>query len=196
MHVYKIAQEAVEKHGALQKINELAGFLAVIIDLAPQVIVEIGSDVGGTLWAWQQIGARRVIGVDLPNAKFSSGCYAMRTSNALDAHGSEVVYGDSHTQATYDALVQLLAGDPVDVLFIDGDHSYDGVLADWDRFSKLTRLVALHDIVPGTDGRAVDALWAILRASYDTREWVDPASFPVRGETLGIEDGGIGAVLL
>ena len=167
MHVYKIAQEAVEKHGALQKINELAGFLAVIIDLAPQVIVEIGSDVGGTLWAWQQIGARRVIGVDLPNAKFSSGCYAMRTSNALDAHGSEVVYGDSHTQATYDALVQLLAGDPVDVLFIDGDHSYDGVKQDFEMYGPLVRpggVIGCHDICNhGRPDVQVDVWWRSLR---------------------------------
>jgi len=167
MHVYKIAEQAVQDHGALQKVAELAGFLAVIIDVQPEVIVEIGSDVGGTLWAWQQVGARRVIGVDLPNAKFSSGCYAMRKSNNLESHGSEVVYGDSHHPDTLNALVELLGDDHVDVLFIDGDHTYDGVKQDFETYAPLVRpggIIGCHDICNhGRPDVQVDAWWKSLR---------------------------------
>jgi len=37
---------------------------------------------------------------------------------------------------------------PIDLLFIDGDHSYDGVKADWDAFARHVRpfgFVAFHD---------------------------------------------------
>jgi predicted O-methyltransferase YrrM len=38
--------------------------------------------------------------------------------------------------------------DPVDFIFIDGDHSYDGLRSDWDAWSGLVAplgIVALHD---------------------------------------------------
>jgi len=163
----EIARTAIQSFGALQKEAELAGFLALVMDLAPQVVVEIGADVGGTLYAWQQIGARRVIGVDLPNAKFSSGCYALRKSNELDPHGSEVVYGDSHDEATALQLRDLLDGDEVDMLFIDGDHSYDGVEQDFYMYGPMVRpggIIGCHDICNhGRPDVQVDQWWASLR---------------------------------
>ncbi|HKQ99113.1 MAG TPA: class I SAM-dependent methyltransferase, partial [Pyrinomonadaceae bacterium] len=40
------------------------------------------------------------------------------------------------------------AGEPVDFIFIDGDHSYDGLRGDWEAWSGLVApggIVALHD---------------------------------------------------
>jgi len=175
MHPVKIAHAAVHEHHALQKEGELAGFLAVLMDDPPDVVVEVGSDAGGTLWAWQQLGARRVIGVSLPGAGFSSGV-------ALDT-SAEVVHGDSHDPATFDKLEALLGGDEVDLLFIDGDHTYDGVYRDYRMYSPLVRtpnarieggvtadgrpggIVAFHDICnhPGMPNVAVDIFWRQLQ---------------------------------
>ena len=186
MHPVKIARAAVREHGALQKEAELAGFLALVMDLAPQVVVEVGSDVGGTLWAWQQVGARRVIGVDLPNAKYSSGCYQLRGSNELDPHGSEVVYGDSHATATLEQLAGLLGSDEVDMLFIDGDHTYEGVEQDFYMYAPLVRpggIIGLHDICDhGRPDVQVDQWWKTLR--FPKEEIItDPATW-----------GGIGVI--
>jgi cephalosporin hydroxylase len=160
LHPVKIAHAAVHEHHALQKPGELAGFLAVLMDDPPDVVVEVGSDAGGTLWAWQQLGARRVIGVSLPGAGFSSGAHLETTA--------EVVHGDSHDEATLGKLEALLAGDDVDLLFIDGDHTYDGVRRDYQMYSQLVRpdgIVAFHDICnhPGMPHVAVDLLWRQLR---------------------------------
>src|SRR2546422_11695055 len=98
---FKVAREAVEVHGAIQKVGELAGLLALLADHAPEVVLEVGSDAGGTLWAWQQLpSVRRVLAVDLPQAGFHSG-------RRLDSHGVEVVYGDSHDPATRAAVEPL-----------------------------------------------------------------------------------------
>jgi hypothetical protein len=47
-----IAKRAVAA-GALQKPAELAGLLRRAASIQPRVIVEIGSDAGGTLYAWR-----------------------------------------------------------------------------------------------------------------------------------------------
>jgi cephalosporin hydroxylase len=149
------ARVAIDEKGALQKLAELTEFLTLLANLEPHVIVEIGCDAGGTLWAWQQTGAR-VIGVDLPKAGFSTG-------RDLDTD-AEIVYGDSHDTATRDALTKLLDGDPVDVLFIDADHTYAGVRTDYELYSPLVRpggTVAFHDICvhPGRADVGVYLLW-------------------------------------
>ena len=42
----------------------------------------------------------------------------------------------------------MLAGEPVDLLFIDGDHSYSGEMADYRAYEPFVRaggIIALHD---------------------------------------------------
>jgi predicted O-methyltransferase YrrM len=143
MHPLKVAEIAVRDHGAIQKPAELAGFLALVMDLDPlQVIVEVGSYDGGTLWAWQQI-CPTVVGVDLPPPGHED---AVR----LNSLGCPIVCGDSHAQSTLQRLTAVLDR-PVDMLFIDGDHTYDGVKADYEMYGPLVRpggLIGFHDILP------------------------------------------------
>ena len=185
MHPLAIARAAVREHGAIQKEQELASFLALLADHPPQVVVEIGSDAGGTLWAWQQIGARRVIGVDQPRGPYSSG-------QLLNEHGCEVVYGDSHDPKTLGALKELLGWDdlnydtnmePVDLLFIDGDHTYAGVRRDFEMYSPLVRpggMIAFHDIChhPHHPDVGVDMLWRQLgNGAVKTEIITDPPTW-------------------
>jgi predicted O-methyltransferase YrrM len=177
MHPLSIARAAVRTHGAIQKEPELASFLALLADSPPEVVVEIGSDAGGTLWAWQQIGARRVIGVDQPHERYSSG-------NALNDHGCEVVYGDSHQQETFDRLMAVLAGDPVDLLFIDGDHSFEGVRKDFEMYCRIVHdrgIIAFHDIChhPNRPDVGVDMLWRQFDATVGHKDEIvtDPPTW-------------------
>lgn len=140
----RTAHAAITGHGALQKPDELAEFLAVLDAARPRVVVEIGCDAGGTLWAWQQLlSTPRVIGISLPLGPFA-------TARALDTT-AEVLTVDSHHPSTVAALWEMLGRRHTDVLFIDGDHSYQGVRSDWEMYAPLVRpggIVAFHDICP------------------------------------------------
>jgi len=62
-----------------------------------------------------------------------------------------IVRGDSHRTETLARVKEALKGRPVDLLFIDADHSYEGVARDFGMYTPLVRrggLVGLHDIIP------------------------------------------------
>jgi len=163
---FDIAHAARYTHDALQKHEELAAFLAIVADIEPlKVIVEVGAYAGGTLWAWQQLGDVRVIGVDLPPP-------GRPTGPTVNDEGMTVILGDSHDPATMEQLVTELAGEPVDMLFIDGDHTYEGVKADFELYAPLVRpggIIGLHDIChhPGMPFIEVDRYWLTLHGDKE-----------------------------
>ena len=174
-----LAMSSVHGFGAIQKPDELAQFIDMARDLDPQVIVEIGSYAGGTLWAWTQL-ASSVFAVDLP----PTGTYAS-TGTVQQPHGASMVFGDSHDLLTLETLKGLLQGREVDVLFIDGDHSYRGVKKDHEMYGPLVHeggLIGFHDIVahPGQPDIQVHRYWAEAKTA-DSTEIIAPTDPPWGG---------------
>lgn len=160
-----IAQAAITL-GASQRAGELAQALELAAEIQPQVIVEIGCDRGGTLYAWRQI-CERVYGITLADNSPATGGAGGR----LVPHGATVLAGDSHDPASLAWLTGRLSGHPVDVLVIDGDHSVAGVRADLAMYGPLVHpggLILLHDVVHTADPRAeVWKLWPELADRYE-----------------------------
>jgi len=74
-----------------------------------------------------------------------------------NASNSTVVLlkGDSTAQKTYDSLLNELGNQQVDLLFIDGNHQYEYVKKDFNRYSELVRpggFVILDDYEPKYPG--------------------------------------------
>lgn len=57
------------------------------------------------------------------------------------------IVGDTGDPATLDRLKTMLAGRPINLLFIDGGHKYETVKNDYKLYSPLTKnIIAFHDI--------------------------------------------------
>jgi predicted O-methyltransferase YrrM len=138
------------------EISELLRWLAT--SEAPRRILEIGTSMGGTLFLLATSAAddARLLSIDLPQGQFG-GSYNPRKDRlyrgfARRGQQIELLLGDSHEDSTRERVGQWLGGEPLDLLFIDGDHTRDGVLSDLRLYSQLVRQggsVVLHDIVPG-----------------------------------------------
>jgi len=71
---------------------------------------------------------------------------------------------DSHAMATLDEVRDILEGRFVDLLFIDGDHTYLGAKQDYEMYSTLVKkggLIIFHDIRRYVDKpeAEIDKLW-------------------------------------
>jgi cephalosporin hydroxylase len=163
---------------------EILGFLHLARAHAPATVVEIGTAEGGTNF---------LLSATLPDVSLKIGIdLHVRNTRLLRAFGrpdcrQEFVNGSSRDMATVEKVRRLLQSRPVDVLFIDGDHRYEGARADFDLYAPLVRpggLIALHDIVPDYQTRYgrntgrwagdVPRLWQEVRARYaQTWEFVE-----------------------
>jgi len=60
------------------------------------------------------------------------------------------IHGDTHDPRTLEALKKKLNGRPINILFIDADHSYKSVKKDFEIYNPLCDgIVAFHDIYYG-----------------------------------------------
>lgn len=133
------------------EIEQLAQFVHT---LQPKVIVEIGTKNGGTLMIWNEVTAAKTISIDLVegiHGGVSLDKTELRNSKFKELYGDRCTFisGNSHDLGTYNELIKLLNGEKIDFLFIDGDHTYEGVKQDYEMYSHLVNeggYIAFHDI--------------------------------------------------
>jgi predicted O-methyltransferase YrrM len=160
-----------------QRRGEILRLARRVQELAPRNVLEIGTWRGGTLLIWSALASRQVVTCDLEQPDYRRRLYA-----AFPPPGSScrvvALAGDSHAPATRERIAAELADEPLDFLFVDGDHTAAGVTADYEAYKGLVRpggLVAFHDIVerqPLPDSQ-VHRLWQRLRAEHEVEEYVD-----------------------
>jgi cephalosporin hydroxylase len=167
-----IALRAIQ-HGAIQKVEEFSSLVRLVSQREPSVVLEIGTHEGGTYWAWCQVASStaKVVSIDFPGSEKVS---ARLRSYLRPTQTETLIRADSHDPHTVGS-VDVLRGS-VDLLFIDGDHGYEGVRADFENYAPLVKpggLIAFHDVVLNDDPTSqVDRLWKQLRDLYDVRELI------------------------
>lgn len=195
-----LARAAIREHGAAQKEGELTALTRLLQSRRLRCVLEIGTMDGGTLWLWLQLAEPDavVVSIDLPGGPFGGG-YGARDavrfrSWARSEQRLSLIRGDSHAPAIMSRCRRFLGGRPIDLLFIDGDHSYVGCRRDFELYAPLVDplgVIAFHDVVPhpGAPGCEVDRVWRELATRGRAWEFVE------RGGDRGWGPwGGIGVV--
>lgn len=181
----ELAVGAIE-WGALQKQQELEDLAAFLLTREmPKTVVEIGTAQGGTLWFWCRLAApdALIVSVDLPAGPYGGG-YTVSAVPRLVGHAEcrqdvQLLAGSSHSPKMLEAVKGKIGDRGVDLLFIDGDHSYEGVKLDWEMYSPLVNpggIVVFHDIVKHKkiEECHVDRFWRELKAKHDHEEFCAP----------------------
>jgi len=169
-----------------QNKSEITNLAKFVQSINPKNILEIGTQFGGTFYLWCKLASNKCISLDLPNGihggidqqsifnrnnKFLNDWFPNKNITFISAN--------SHKQETFDVLFEKMQGEEgFDFLFIDGDHTYDGVKQDYEMYRFLIKsggYIAFHDI-NNIDDCGVDKLWKELKGEKiefnDKTTWV------------------------
>jgi predicted O-methyltransferase YrrM len=164
---------AMEVEQSREEMKKLVQHLACI---RPKRIMEIGTAKGGTLFLWGKIfDPDLLISIDLPNGMY--GGIGTENDERYKTFGRDVrlLRKDSHDMKTWNEAAGMVGEKMLDFLFIDGDHTYDGVRYDFEMYRPLVRpggLIAMHDIMTHDPkyNCQVDEFWKLVKRTYKTFE--------------------------
>jgi predicted O-methyltransferase YrrM len=171
-------------HYAMQKLSELTGLFSLVMPLKPSVVVEIGTARGGVLHGLCRISSddAKIVSIDLPGGDFGGG-YTEEEQIIMGKYGRKgqsvkFLRLDSHKEDTKKKLERILGGKKIDFLFIDGDHTLEGVSMDYQMYHPLVRkggIIAFHDILPHptVPSCQVDKFWKKVKKGRKTKEFID-----------------------
>ncbi len=162
---------------------EIKELYKIVLKLKPRRVLEVGTAKGGTLYLWTQTAVKdaTIVSVDLPAGEFGGAYPVCRVSFyqafARDDQKLHLLRDDSHKFQTIQKVSEIFDRNPIDFVFIDGDHTFEGVKADFFNYVTMVRpdgIIALHDILPRHDlpEIQVDRFWQQLKKSYRVRELI------------------------
>lgn len=168
----------------MQKRYEIKSFLQMLLQNRPKYILEIGTAGGGSLLLMSRVARENavIISIDLPEGQFGGGYPKYRESLyrsfASPKQKMYLLRASSHEQSSLRAVLDILDGNLLDLLFIDGDHSYEGVKIDFDMYKGIVSkggVIAFHDIVAGDISNAgeVSRFWSETKNAYSSNEIVE-----------------------
>ena len=163
--------------------SEIYSLMKILANEKPKKILEIGTAKGGTLFLVTKVLPKNaeIISLDMRGGSFGGG-YAKWRQPLYKSFVSEnqkltLVLGDSHSEETLNRIKKILGYEKIDFLFIDGDHSYNGVKKDFDMYSPLVKkggLIAFHDVVEHFDKTCrVSDFWGELKKKYKHTEIIE-----------------------
>ena len=166
-----------------QRKNEFCNFIEFLNKHKISVIVEIGTADSGTHLLLSQLvySQKTMVAIDLEIRN-------RKSLSAINSNNDNRLYieGSSHSCGTHSQLLSLLKNKKIDLLFIDGDHSYEGVKKDFEIYQSYVSnngIIAFHDIVPDSFSRTgiktssyvgeVPKFWNEIKKNYKYKEFIE-----------------------
>ena len=167
--------------GLIQIKEEILGFLEFGIKGKPKIVCEIGAGGSGTSFLLSKMpSVSLVICLDL----YIHNRFILRYFSPPDKE-IKFIDGSSHDDYVIDRVKSILNGRKINLLFIDGDHSYDGVRQDFLKYRQFVAdngIIAFHDIIPdykarfgvqtNTDGGEVYLFYKEIKSLYNSAEFI------------------------
>lgn len=151
MDIKALVEQGMEI-GMLQHQEEVSALCMFLVGLQPTNVMEIGSWKGGLFYVLCNLVPREglKVSVDLNAYGDLDGTIEERNETMRGwAPNVHVVIGNSHDPATSTRVRNVLAGNKLDFLLVDGDHSHEGSKLDYETYKDLVRhggWIAFHDI--------------------------------------------------
>ena len=183
---HAFALRRARRLGLVQRRAEIQALFSKVRRVRPRRALEIGTAHGGTFYLWTRAAApdALLVSLDLPPWERDDPGEARNLDRfhrfARERQQLRFIRADSHDKVSREQVVRLLGSAQLDFLFIDGDHSYEGVKQDFADYAALVRpggLVALHDIQPHSKGWGgeVPEFWREIRPLHRHEEIVEHA---------------------
>ena len=153
-------------NGWPQYRQEVERFVEIMKQMDARSYLEIGCLYGDTLHfiGSQMPKGSKIVAIDLP------GMAGRRYKNTADhlqkaaadlrktyGHKVKVIIGNSQHPHIVD---EARKSAPFDAIFIDGDHSSDGVRCDWQNYGPMGRVIGFHDVCRA-ENKYVDGIRAL-----------------------------------
>lgn len=185
----------------MQNRYEVTELVCLVQARRPRHVLEIGTARGGTLFLLTQSAAAdaHVVSLDLPGGRNGGGYPewkgALYRRFASGNRRLTLIRGNSHEEASRDAVARLAGPEGFDLIMIDADHSYAGVKRDFELYSPLLApggMIVMHDILVNRFDPEIDVapFWAEVKQRFPaTRELVEDREQGVFGIGLVFPDG-------
>jgi predicted O-methyltransferase YrrM len=168
----------------MQVKSEIISLLRYVKGIKPKIVMEIGTARGGTLFLFSRVVPEDavIISVDLYGGEYGGGYpwwkIPLYRSFAMRKQIIHLIREDSHDENTLQKVKILLGDKQVDFLFIDGDHTYEGVKRDFELYSQIVKeggAIAFHDIVYTTPDVKCEVYkcWDEIKEKYEHSEFIE-----------------------
>jgi cephalosporin hydroxylase len=167
--------------GLQQRMEEICALAGILLALKPRHILEVGAYSGASFWVWANLASGLRIAID--SGSLDGPIHRTWNQQFAQIPGTYLIRGDSQDPATVERARSILGGEPLDFLFLDGDHTLAGVQADLDAYGPLVRrggYIGFHDITESdyhknmNAGGAAEHWQRLVHPRKIHLDWADP----------------------